>query len=141
MTVAYLLAKANAGDAPGSDLALTMTWLLAIAGVAVAAFVPFRLASPRGQRRGEMLTALIVVWAVIAAGSAIKTSLSRAKWAQDYELRLQSGFYDPADPSNTPPAWPWGTWARLAAGYGVIVLMAARGGGRMRPGFDVIEQQ
>ena len=131
------LAKANWSDDPGANMVLMMTWLVVIAGVAIAAFVPFRLASAGGRRRGEGVTALIIVWALIAGFSGIRTSMTRSKWAQDYQIRLQSGYYDPADPQNVPPAWPWKTWAGLAVGYGVLMVFAARGTTEPAAGFDV----
>jgi hypothetical protein len=136
MTASLLLAKAGSGDAPGSDLALTVTWLLAIGAIAIAALVPFRLASSGGRRRGEALTTMLIVWAVIASVCAIRGSMSRAKWEQEYQMRLQSGFYDPADPQNVPPAWPWKPWAALGAGYVVLLVIAVQKGRRDRPGFD-----
>jgi hypothetical protein len=137
MIALHFLAKANWSDEPGANLVQMMTWLVLIAAVAIAAFLPFRLAIAGGRRRGEGLTALIVLWALIAAFSGIQTSMARSRWSQDYQIRLQSGYYDPADPHNVPPPRPWKTWAALAGGYAALIVLAARGTTGRAPGFDL----
>src|SRR2546423_9812052 len=126
MIAPFFLASARSADSTGSNFGLVLTCIGAIAGIAIAAFVPFRIAASSGRRRGEGLAVLILLWAMIASASAISTALTRAKWAEEYAMRLQSGYYEPADAANDAPGWPRLMWAGLGVGYGVLLVASWR---------------
>jgi len=96
-----------------------------VAASALLALVPYRIAIGRGggARAQPLLTAL-VIWALLLDASAITTAIARAKWQEEAELRLETGFYDPTTANVGKPAWPWRTWAGLAVGYAAIVVWA-----------------
>jgi hypothetical protein len=43
------------------------------------------------------------------------------KWSNEQMIRIQSGYYDPADTSDAPTL-PWRTWAVLTIAYGGLVI-------------------
>jgi len=124
MTFLATLASARSVDTSGTNLVLILTCLGIVAASAILALVPYRIALGRRARTDALLIA-IVVWAVVLDGGAISTAIARSKWKDESEPRLETGFYDPSTADAGKPAWPFGTFAGLTAGYIAIVSWSA----------------
>jgi hypothetical protein len=138
--MSYALASAQADDASGSRLTLVLIWLAIVAAAAIAATLPLALAASRGHRRGEALLGFTVLWAFLAAGSAIYTTMVQTKWSAERDLRINSGYYDPQDAAADAPALPVAQWTALAVAYVGLIAWAARRPGAVPPprrGFPV----
>jgi len=120
----FCLANAESVDPTVSNLMTVLACIGIILAVGAVAFVPVIIAWRRGHRQSEALMAAAVLWGVLAAVSAISTTLEQMKYSHQHQLLVQSGYYDPNDVTDAPQS-PWVTWAILAGGYGVLVLWAA----------------
>ena len=101
-----LVAYAERADSGNPDLWLALVCVVFVGIACTLAFVPFAMVRLRNPaRKGNVLLAAIL-WALISAGSGIYLAQSRISWRREYDLRVQSGYYDPQDLTDFP-AIPW----------------------------------
>lgn len=124
--MSYALATAQADNGSGSRLTLVLIWLAIVAASGIAAMIPLALAASRGHRRGEALLGFTVLWAFLAAGSAIYATMVQNKWSAERDLRISSGYYDPRDAETDAPPLPVAQWTVLAVAYVGLLGWAAR---------------
>lgn len=114
-----LLGNADASDPTVSNL----TTVLICAGIAVVvlivAAVPILIAWSRRHRHAEGLTAVAVLWGLIAAVSVSVSVFDQMKYSRDHLMDLESGYNDP---SIQAPTLPLITWTLLGMAY--VVLLA-----------------
>jgi hypothetical protein len=118
---------AYAETASGPSLTVVLVCLGAVVLVAALALVPVAVAWARRHRRAETIVGVTILWAGIVAVSLLMSAMDQMKWSRERDLRIRSGYYDPAQPDPDAPRWPWKLWAGMGMGYGGIVGWAARG--------------
>jgi hypothetical protein len=121
MVIAY------ADTASGSGLTVALVCLGLVAVVGGLALVPVVVAWARRHRRAETIVGVTILWAGIAAVSLLMTAMDQMKWSRERDLRIRSGYYDPAQVDPDAPKWPWKLWAGMGVGYAGIVGWAAGG--------------
>lgn len=114
------LAYAESADTSNSSLVIVLSGLCVLAVAAIFAVVPICICWKRHHRQTEPITALIILWGLVAAISVICFINSQMKWSREQMLRIESGYFDPNDRSDAP-AVPWGTWGGLATAYTALV--------------------
>jgi hypothetical protein len=105
-------------------------WLLATLGIAfgVALLALAIIRTARSRRRGsiETVTAVVVVWGLLTAGSISYVLMRRMDWNADLQARIMSGYYDPSDNTNQPKL-PITLWTVLGVSYAALIGWAATG--------------
>jgi hypothetical protein len=88
------------------------------------AIVPVVLANRRNPRSASNIKALVVLWGMLACGTAIYCLMNQYQWSKTYTQRIMSGYYDASDPATTSdaPKQPWIMWGGLAVGYAALVI-------------------
>ena len=121
------LAYAEADDVSGSALTYVVITGSLVVLFGLMALVPCRTARIRAVRQSQTITALTVLWALLAVGITSYTIRAQMTWEADYQTNIKSGYFDPADVSDKP-SLPWLSWSVLAAAYAGLTcwtLMAA----------------
>jgi hypothetical protein len=126
------LAYAQPTDQSGTGVVVIMMAATAIAVAAAVAFVPVAIAWRRRHRRADLILAVAIVWAALAAGSVIVTVSKQMDWSKERTLRIESGYYDPNDTTAAPP-WPWTTWGALGGVYAAWAVWSCSGQGHSLP--------
>ncbi len=115
------LGKAAGPDTSNSSLVIVVVAVIIIALVCAIAGIPVMAARRRRLKETEGVAALMVVWGLILAGSAIYAVNAQMAYSREYAMRIMQN-YDPADQSDRP-AYPWMAWGILASIYcGALVL-------------------
>ena len=118
----HWLAYAEPADSPDASMKLILGGGLAVVLIAGLAFLPCRLANGRRHSREGAIWLGAIVWGVVSAGLAIETIITLMDWSREQTLRLQSGYYDPAQAAADAPHFPWAATIVLLAVY--LVLLA-----------------
>jgi hypothetical protein len=84
--------------------------------VAIAGFIPVRLALSRGHRNRDALLAITILWALALAGSVSYSIMQQMNWSATRQERLASGYGDPHDLSDKPRI-PILLWTGLGVVY------------------------
>lgn len=120
MALFSLLANADATDPTVTNL----TTVLICAGIAVAVLImaaaPILVAWSRRHRHAEGLTAVAVLWGLIAAVSVSVSVFDQMKYSREHLMAIESGYYDPNDTSDVPTL-PLITWTFLGMAYVVLL--------------------
>jgi hypothetical protein len=114
------LAYAESADTSNSSMVIVLSGLCVLAVAAIAAIVPICICWKRHHRQTEPITALLILWGLVATISAIYFINSQMKWSREQMLRIESGYFDPTDQTDAP-AIPWVTWGGLATVYAALV--------------------
>jgi flagellar basal body-associated protein FliL len=117
----FLLATAEAADTSNSGILIVLLSVGVTILAAGFALVPMLLARAGRHPQAEVIAAVAILWALLAAGSVVTTSMAQMKWDKERLMRIESGYYDPQDNTDAP-AKPWGAWAGLGAGYAVLLV-------------------
>jgi hypothetical protein len=121
-----VLAYADSGDSGNASLMLVLAGAAIVAVMAVLACVVIILARRRGHRQADGIMAAAILWGVLGAGSLIYTLQTQMSWSREYNLRLSTGYLDPADVGDAPKL-PWGLWGGMGVAYVGMVGWAGRG--------------
>lgn len=95
--------------------------------------IPVIAARVRRHRQIEVILAVVIIWALLAAVSVGHAITAQIDWNKEYQLRVETGYYDPQNKGDAP-AWPLGSWALLGLGYAVIAAWALAGKSRAGAG-------
>ena len=121
MATPFCPAYAEAADGSASALTLVSVCVVIVVVVGGLSLVPLGLAWSRRHRKTELITAFVVLWGLCTSLSVGSSTIEQLKWSKEQMVRIQSGYYDPADVSDAP-TWPWPVWAVLVSLYAVLVL-------------------
>jgi len=118
---------ANAPVAPSSDSNMELVLISAgvVLVVGILGFIPIQLARISGHRHRDAITAIIILWGLILAGSISYSIMKQMDWATTYQQRIETGYYDPQNISDKPVA-PVGLWCGVGVCYAGLVLWASR---------------
>lgn len=120
MALLTLLANADASDPTVTNL----TTVLICAGIAVAVLIvaaaPILVTWSRRHRHAEGLTAVAILWGLIAAVSVSVSVFDQMKYKREHLMNIESGYYDPNDTSDAPTL-PLITWTLLGMAYVVLL--------------------
>jgi hypothetical protein len=121
-----VLSYADSTDATASNLLLVVisAGLILVAGG--MALVPAAIARKRRHRQAEAVLGMAVLWALLAAGLVIYSSMAEMQWAKEQTLRIESGYADAGDNSGAP-VFPWPLAGALAVAYAGLVFWARNG--------------
>ena len=114
------LAYADATDNSSTNLLLILSGAFILAATAALAAVLTFTAKARRPRQSDIITAITLLWALIAAASLLYTVQSQMNWNKEYTLRLESGYLDPKDTADAPKL-PWKLWTGLGVTYGATL--------------------
>jgi hypothetical protein len=118
--MSMILAYAESSDSSAS-LELILGGAAIIAVTALLAFILVLLARSRRHRQADIITLAMIVWSILTAGSLMWEGQAQVNWTQEYNSRVMSGYYDPANTSDAPKM-PWVLWGGLAVAY--VALLA-----------------
>jgi len=129
-----LLAYAETPDGAYMSSVMVLWAVLIIAGTAVAGFVLIFISRKRRHgstslttgRRADLIMAGTFFWGLITAGSLLYTEQQQMNWTKEYTTRIESGYFDPKDTSDTPRL-PWGIWTGLGVVYAAMLFWALSG--------------
>jgi hypothetical protein len=127
------LAYAETSNAPATTLPLLLIWLGVMIGAALLAIVPIALARRRSHRRPDVVIAIALMWALLAAGFTGYAAMTQYLWSYEKQTRLMSGYYTVQQANADAPPYPWLVWSGLAAAYAAIVVWSYAGGTRPQP--------
>src|ERR1700728_830934 len=113
------LASAAVPPSSDSDVELVLISAGVVLVAALLAFVPIQMARARRHRNIEAISALLVLWGLLSAGSISYFIMKQMDWSTTYTQRIETGYYDPQDTSDKPTA-PVALWGGLGAGYLVL---------------------
>lgn len=130
----FLLGKAEGPDLNDSNLTLVVAAMVTVATVCLLAAIPVVFARRR-MGRAEGIAALMVVWALLSAGSAIYTIQRQMAWSKEYTMRIMQD-YNASDMSDRPTN-PWAVWGCLAIFYGGALLWSMTARSAPARGFPV----
>jgi hypothetical protein len=135
--LALILCKAEGPDPSDSNLVFVVIALTIIAAVCVFAAIPIATARRRSGRT-EGIAAVMVLWGLLSAGSAIYFVNAQMAYSKEQTMQIMQNF-DPHDQSGRPP-YPWMLWSALAVIYTGATAWAvtARPAPAAPPGFDVL---
>ena len=125
------LAYADTADTSSLNLQVVMTCAGILLAAAAVAFVPVAIRWSR-RRGADGLALAALLWGALAAASVARATLARVDYAREWERRVRTGYYDPADRSDAP-ALPWMTWAALGAAYAGLVAWSLAPSGSAPP--------
>jgi len=120
----HLLAYAEGTDTSSSSLITVVVALSIVAAVCVLAAIPAAVARRR-KGAAEGFLALMILWGALAAGSTLYSVNASMNWQKEYNRRVMSGYFDPADQSDRPHS-PWLLWGVLGAAYVVTLVWAGK---------------
>jgi hypothetical protein len=115
------LARADNADPTLANLTLILIGLVVVGVVALLAFLPLRLVRARAHRHLEVITTLMIFWAVATAGIVIKGFMDQQKWSAEHQAQILSGYFDPSDQTGAPQ-WPVKTSIVLGVAYCGLVI-------------------
>lgn len=121
------LATSRQTDLSEGNLRLVMIWCGIMIAAAGLALLPLVIARIRRHRHVETLLAGAIVWGLLAAVSVGRAVGAQISWAKEYQLRVETGYYDPRDLGDAPQL-PWLSWGLLALAYLVLLTWASAGG-------------
>jgi hypothetical protein len=120
------LATSHQTDLSEGNLRLVLIWCGIMIAAAGLALVPLVIARVRRHRHVETLLACTIVWGLLAAFSVGHAVGAQISWAKEYQLRVETGYYDPRDLGDAP-LLPWLGWGLLALAYLVLLMWASAG--------------
>jgi hypothetical protein len=115
-----LLAYADSTDSSAANMMIVLGGAFVVALAAGLAFVLILISRVRAHRQEGAIAVAAIFWALIAAGSLIYAGESQMNWSKEYQMRLESGYLDPAE-MNDAPHLPWGIWTGLGVAYGAML--------------------
>jgi hypothetical protein len=115
------LAYAQQPDSGDSNLTVMVVGIAVICGICGLAFAIVGLAHWRRHRQREIIIVAAIFWAILSTASVAYALLQQSKWSGEYLLRLQSGYYTPAQAQNDAPQLPWNSWTILAGAYAALM--------------------
>lgn len=135
MTSTSLLGYAAGPDTSDSNLVIEVIALVIIAATCILAAIPIVTSRRRRLEKTEGIAALMVIWGLVSAGSAIYI-------ANAHTLR-ETRFFDPTNQSGPPiPPWIWLLWAALLVMYAGALIWSFAAKPYVPPppraGFEVI---
>jgi hypothetical protein len=116
MALLTLLANAESNDSTVSNLSTVLICAAIAVGVLILAAVPIMIAWSRRHRHADGLTAVAVLWGLIAAVSVSVSIFDQMKYSREHLMALESGYFDPNDTSDAP-VLPLPTWSVLGVVY------------------------
>lgn len=119
-----MLASANPANPFANNLAFPLIVVSSFAVIALLAFLPLRAAKVRRHPRASLITALTLLWALLAGGSLALYSVTQTRWQSEASLRLSTGYVDPSVPQPDAPAPPVPLWILLALAYPPLLAYA-----------------
>src|ERR1700722_1954816 len=122
-----LFAYAEPTDLSGSSWLLIMICGAILIGVCGLALVPIGMARYGRLRQTEALSAVSVLWGLLAGWNAVSFAIAEFAWKQEWLLRVQTGYFDPRDTKGAP-LWSWPVWGSLALVYALLVGFSVVGG-------------
>jgi hypothetical protein len=127
MMIEYAKILASAAVAPSSNSNAELVLISAgvVLVVAIAGWVPIRLARVRGNKNIEVISAMLVLWGLILAGSISYSIMKQMDWTTTYQQQIQSGYFDPQNTADKPVA-PMGLWCGLGIVYVGVIAWASR---------------
>ena len=130
-----LLAKAEGPDPTDSNLVLVVIAMSIVGAVCVLAAIP--VATTRRRRLGQVegIAAIMVIWSLLTAGSAIYFVNAQINFSKEYTMRIMQD-YDARDRTGRPNK-PWLLWGFLAVAYGGAILWSATAKSAEARGFPV----
>jgi hypothetical protein len=131
----FLLGKAEGPDPTDSNLVLVVIAMATVAVVCILAAIPVATCRRRRLGQTEGIAALMVVWGLLAAGSAIWFANAQISYSREYTMRIMED-YDARDTTGRPNK-PWLIWGFLAAAYGGAILWSATAKSGEPTGFPV----
>jgi len=118
----FIPASAGPADFSNPQLRIVLIILGTLAGAALGAFIPARLA--RRGRHGHTILMASILWAMGLAAMVIVSAIARFRYEKEFAVRLGTGYLDPQ--TSAPPPWPWVWLAGLAAAYVLLLAIALR---------------
>ena len=122
-----IVAYSEPASSSNANLEIVLIGLGVIVVAAVLAFIPVAICWARRHRGTEIVTAIAVVWALVAAASVVLLISAQMKWSREQTMRIESGYFDPRDQSDAP-AVPIKTWSALGIVYAGLVGWSLRSG-------------
>ncbi|HEX4794468.1 MAG TPA: hypothetical protein VH370_11780 [Humisphaera sp.] len=116
-----MLAYARNVDSTESNLSIVLLCAGLIIAAAALGLIPILLSRSRRHVQSDAVLGLGILWALLAAGVTAHACMQQMKWSDERSLRIESGYYDPQDQSDSPRL-PWEIWSALAVGYGGLIL-------------------
>ena len=110
------LSYAEGPDTSDSGLEIIVIAIFIIAAVGLLAAIPSVIARRRANPHAEGIVAILVIWAMLSAGSAVYVTNATLTWSREFTRQLMSGYRDPKDQSDRPQK-PWTTWGVLGVVY------------------------
>lgn len=130
MALLTLLANAESNDSTVSNLSTVLICAAIAVGVLILAAVPIMVAWSRRHRHADGLTAVAVLWGLVAAVSVSVSIFDQMKYSREHLMAVESGYFDPSDTSDAP-VLPLPTWSVLGVVYVALLgwpfLMAGKG--------------
>jgi hypothetical protein len=118
-----VLAYAQAQDSSDMSLVMVFAAALILAATAAAAYVLIHIARRRRHPRTDLIGAAAFFWALLTAASLLYAEQSQMNWSKEYNVRLESGYFDPTDTTDAPKL-PWKTWTGLGIAYTAMLTWA-----------------
>jgi hypothetical protein len=112
-----ILAYAVPPESPEASFMAIGIWVFCVLAAGALALLPIWIAWRRNHPRARVIRAMSLACGVGMAAIAIRAGISRLNWSAERALRVQSGYYDPAQNDPDAPAFPWSAAAVLACGY------------------------
>lgn len=116
MVFLTVLANADATDPTISNLTTVLICAGIALGVLIVATAPIMIAWSRRHRHSEGITAVAVLWGLIAAVSVSVPIFDQMKYSHEHLMAIESGYFDPNDTSDAP-VLPVPLWAALGVVY------------------------
>jgi hypothetical protein len=125
--MSMILANAPIPPSTDSNVELVLSSAGVVLVIAVLGLVPIFIARLRRHRQLEAITAIIVLWGVLLAGSICYSIMQQMDWTKALQERIESGYYDPQDTTGKPTT-PVPLWCGLGVCYAAITFWATRAG-------------
>lgn len=118
-----MLANAPTHFSSDSNVELILISSVVIIVVAFVGFIPIQLARRRRHRHAETITAVLVLWGLLSAGSTCYYIMEQFNWSASVQQSIVEGYYNPHDTSGQPNP-PLGLWCGLAVCYALAAWWA-----------------
>jgi len=114
----HVLANAEGGDPNSANLIIVLVGSGIVVATLIPTFVLILAARVRRHPHEEVITVVLVFWALITAGSLIYAGNAQLSWSKQNAINLEAGYVDPQ--GDVAPEMPWGLWIGLGAVYAAM---------------------